>query len=135
MPETHGPTDEQIADGDFGIAYLCLFCGQSVEQDAPDFCEINVSAPAGYATFTSHAGCLREAAHDPEIFPDIETRAEPPEGYEPPSPEFVGAWDELVEVLAQIQEAEIDDAGSVRQLTYAVEQAALQNGVSIEREA
>ena len=134
MSEPYFPIDEERAAGDFAIGYGCLFCGEVIAEDGPDFCEINVSARGGYATFTAHAGCLRTAAHDSDHLPDIETPAEPPPDYEPPSQEFLDAWDDLSEVLAQIHHAELENAADVRSLMRAVQAAATQHGVEIELE-
>jgi hypothetical protein len=126
--------DEAREQGDFEIGYLCLFCGREVAEDAADFCELNFSTVAGFGTFTCHVGCLRERAHEPENFPDIETPREPPPGYQPPPQELVAAWDELEEVLGQISEAELDDADQVRSVMRAIEDAAIKHGVVIEHE-
>ena len=66
---------------------------------------------------------------------EIETPAEPPPGYEPPDPDYLAAWDELAEVLAQINDAELEDADEVRALLRAVEEAAVNSGVVIEHES
>lgn len=132
MSEPHGPTDEQRAAGDFEIGFLCLFCGQLIAEDAPDFAQLDVTVDAGFASFTCHVGCLRAGAHDPGIFPDLETRAERPAGYAEPEPDVLRAWAEFAELLGQLHEAELDSAADVRSLASAVTEAAERHGVVIE---
>ena len=132
MSEPQGPTDEQRAAGDFEIGFLCLFCGQLIAEDGPDFAQVDVTVDAGFASFTCHVGCLRAGAHDQSIFPDLESRAERPAGYVEPSPDVVRAWAEFAEVLDQLHEAELDSAEDVRSLASAVTEAAERHGVVIE---
>jgi hypothetical protein len=134
VSESSFPTDEQRAAGDFEIGYACLFCGEQIAESGLDFCQITVEARGGYAAFTAHTSCLRRAAYDPDHFPDIETPAEPPPGYEPPSQEFLDAWDDLAEVLAQLHHADLENAEQVRSLMQAVQEAATRHGVDIEVE-
>jgi hypothetical protein len=79
-----------------------------------------------------HVRCLRERAHDPEIFPDLETPATRPPDYVEPDPDLLRAWDEFAEVLGQLHEAELDKPEQVRTLAKAVMEAAARNGVEIE---
>jgi hypothetical protein len=41
---------EERAAGGFEIGYACLFCGDAIVEASADFCEINVTAPGGYAS-------------------------------------------------------------------------------------
>jgi hypothetical protein len=134
VSESSFPTDEQRAAGDVEIGYACLFCGEQLAESGVDFCQITVEARGGYAAFTAHTGCLRGAAHDPDHFPDLETPAEPPPGYEPPSQELLEAWDDLAEVLAQLHHAELEPPEQVRSLMRAVQEAAARHGVDTEGE-
>ena len=76
--------------------------------------------------------CLRDRAHNPEIFPDLETPARRPADYVEPDPALLRAWDEFAEVLGQLHEAELDTPEQVRTLMQAVTEAAKRSGVEIE---
>jgi hypothetical protein len=132
VSELHGPADEQRGGGDFEIGFLCLFCGQLIAEDAPDFAQLDVTVDAGFASFTCHVGCFRAGAHDPSIFPDLEKRAERPAGYVEPDPDLLRAGAELADVLAQLHEAELASAADVRSLASAVTEAAERHGIVIE---
>jgi hypothetical protein len=132
LSEPYFPTDEVRAAGDFDVAYLCIFCGETIAEDAPDFCELNFSVGAGFGTFTCHVGCLRDRSHDPSTFPDLLTPAERPPDYVEPSPELLRAWDEFSEVLGQLHHAELDTPEHVRGVMQAVIEAAERNGIEIE---
>jgi hypothetical protein len=58
------------------------------------------------ASFTAHVGCLRSAAHEPDVFPHHVTPDKAPAGAAGFSDEQVQAWAALDEVLAEIQQAE-----------------------------
>jgi hypothetical protein len=97
-----------------------------------DFCQLNLSVGAGFGSFTCHVRCLRDRAHDPENFPDLETPAERPADYVKADPELLRAWDEFCEVLGQLHEAELDKPEQARTLMQAVTEAAERNGVEVE---
>ena len=127
--------DEERTRDDFELGFLCLFCGGEVKERAADFCELTAETGAGLAVFVCHAGCLRERAHAPERFPDLEApvdddrpRRELPDG------DYLAAWERLDDVLGQLHEAELDDVDQVRSLVRAVEDAAVQHGVAIEHD-
>jgi hypothetical protein len=99
------PSDEERAAGEFELSFACLFCGREVAEDSPEGCELTAASAAGFAAFSAHIDCLRAASHDPEVFPDLVTRAEAPHD-DPFSTEDRQAWAELDEVLAEIEQAE-----------------------------
>jgi hypothetical protein len=133
-PAVHSdrPTDTERAAGEFEIGFVCLFCAQVIAEDAADFAEVSVAVEAGFASFTCHVGCMRERAHDPSIFPDLETPATYPDDYVPPEPELLRAWAELTEVIGQVQDAELDSPADVRALADAITSAAERHGIVIE---
>jgi hypothetical protein len=121
-------------EDDFELAYACLFCGHAVDEEAPDFCELDFTTGAGFGTFTCHVGCLRERSHDPESFPDIETPGEAAAGSAPPDPALLAAWDELAHALGHIHGADLEDAQTVRSLTDAITAVATRYGIEIEHD-
>jgi hypothetical protein len=131
MSGSYVPSDEERAAGDFEVGYLCIFCGQTIAEDAPDFCDLNFSVGGGFGTFTCHVGCFRERSHDPATFPDLLTPAERPPDYVEPSPELLRAWDEFSEVLGQLSTLELDTPEQVRTLLNAVTDAVERLGVEI----
>jgi hypothetical protein len=117
-------------DVDDDLELVCLFCGEDLDEDARDFCQLDFTAAAGYGTFVCHAGCLRERAHDPDDFPDLAA----PEGEDdlpPPDPALVAAWEDLIHVLGHVQDAELVDPAAVTALARSVEAAAAEHGVQI----
>src|SRR3954471_3811263 len=108
----------------------CLFCGLAVEEGARDFCQLDFTTGAGYGTFVCHTGCLRERAHDPEAFPEIEA-PEHVDGPEP-APALVEAWHDLVHVLGHVQEADLGEPAEVTRLARAIEALARDFGVDME---
>jgi hypothetical protein len=117
-------------DPDDDLELVCLFCGLDVDEDAGDFCQLDFTAAAGYGTFVCHVGCLRERAHDPGEFPELEA----PDGADdlpPPDPALVAAWEDLIHVLGHVQDAEIADPTAVTALARAVEEVAAAHGVPI----
>jgi hypothetical protein len=135
MADAGIPTDEARAAGDFDIGFLCLFCGDEVLESAPDFCTLNFTTGRGWGTFTCHVGCLRERAHEPENFPDIEGDTDEGGEEHDEDPALVAAWTELAETLSQLDFAELGDADEVRSLTKALDEAARRHGVTIEHDA
>jgi hypothetical protein len=111
------------------VELVCLFCGEDVDEDAAGFCQLDFTATAGFGTFVCHVGCLRERAHDPEEFPELE--ADEGDDLPPPDPALVDAWEDLIHVLGHVQDAELADPAAVTALARAVEAAAAEHGVDI----
>ena len=116
-------------DVDDDIELVCLFCGRDVDEDARDFCQLDFTAAAGYGTFVCHVGCLRERAHDPDEFPDLEAPEE--DDLPPPDPALVAAWEDLIHVLGHVQDAELAHPAAVTALARSVEAAAAAHGDDI----
>lgn len=134
MGEEFHPTEEARATGDFEIGYLCLFCGEELDESASSFCELSVRIQGGgYAVFTCHAACLRQAAHEPEHFPNLEGREEPTQDGEIPRSELLVAYEELEELLAAFGDAELEDVEQVRAVRRELEEVARRHGILEER--